>query len=273
MSQRSKRLKDTARWLLAAVVLAGTGPTATALAVPVVEPPFDDHYALVDLGDIDGLPPPYGVLSFVPGDPDAIVVSGYTGAEIAKLYAAGLTRDATGSISGFAGSAVAAVEAYAAGGGMAYGPGGVLFYTRVTFEMGEVKPGSSVTDKVVNLRSLFWSPGGLNFVPPGLGGAGTLKLVTFACRHWWSLAIAPDANGTYDVTVDERSEPRGQPHRVRLRQPPERRVPSAGLLVCEPGSWSGRSRCTDVDGARPIGHGASSSRSDARGYCSRSSDR
>src|SRR5262245_36064054 len=198
--RRWKGLTDAARWLLGAAMLMGILPAAMALATPVVQPPFDNDYMLVDLGPVPGVPIPYGGVTFVPGDPDTILLAGYSGAEIATLYAAGLTRDSTGSISGFAGQGIAAIQAYAAGGSMAYGPGSVLFYIRVTFELGEVKPGSAVTDKVVSLRPLtyYYAPTGLNFVPPGLGGAGTLKLVVYSDGEWWSATIAPDANGTYD---------------------------------------------------------------------------
>jgi hypothetical protein len=54
------------------------------------------------------------------------------------LLVADLTRDVTGSISGFAGTASALAEASGIAGGAAYGPEDVLFYSRLTWEMGDV---------------------------------------------------------------------------------------------------------------------------------------
>lgn len=234
MPQRSKGLMDVVRELLVVAVLVVLGPAAIAQAAPTVEPPFDQDYMLINLGPVDGVHLPYGGLAFVPGDPNGIVIVGYTGAETATLFTAGLTRDSTGSISGFAGTAVPAVSAYAAGSGMAYGPENVLFYSRVTSQMGEVKPGSSTTDKVVDLRSLFWGISGLNFVPPGLGGAGALKAMTSPYGEWWTLPIARDQNGTYDVIGQSKGPSlQGNPAGFAYVAPDMPGPMDPGLLVCE----------------------------------------
>ena len=68
---------------------------------------------------------------------------------------------------------------------MDYGPGGVLFYSRASNEIGEIGPGSTTTDRVVSLAR--WSsdyPGGLTFVPSGLAGEGKLKFVGFEEGQW-----------------------------------------------------------------------------------------
>jgi hypothetical protein len=61
--------------------------------------------------------------------------------------------------------------------------------------------GSTSTDKVVNLGALSvaQSPGGLNFVPTGFPGEGALKLASWADGGWYTLDLAPDATGTFDV--------------------------------------------------------------------------
>lgn len=221
------------RLFAALLILASVG-RSVARAVPTVEPPFDDRYFLVDLGAVPGVGAPYGAVAFVPGDPDTILVGERMGSELATLRAVGVTRDATGSIDGFAGPAVHAVDTFAAGGGLTFGPGSVLFYSRVTFEMGEVKPGSAVTDKIVNLRSLFWSVSGLAVVPAGMAGAGELKAVTQAYGEWWTLGLAPDAAGTYDVTEVMRgpSLP-GNPTGFAYVAPDDPGYFDPGLLLCE----------------------------------------
>jgi hypothetical protein len=193
-------LGNRARGLLAAALLAVAQPVAAAN--PVVQPPFADDYFVVALGKIPGVHEPYGAINFALGADDQVIVSGFSGAETALIYVADLTRDATGSISGFAGTASKLMDAYAITDGAAYGPDDVLFYSRSSWEMGEVKPGSTTTDKVVKFSNAsMYRPTGLNFVPPGFPGAGQLKMTTFYTNgDWWSLDIEPDDAGTYDVT-------------------------------------------------------------------------
>ena len=186
-----------------------SSPSVPAVAAPVVQPPFADDYTLVALGEIPGVHPPYGALNFELGSTDQLIVSGFTGTTNALLYLADLTRDVTGSISGFAGTASALTEAYAISSGATYGPDDALFYSRVTWEMGEIKSGSTATDQIVKFSSAaMWRPTGLTFVPPGFPGAGQLKLTTFnANGDWWSFDIAPDGTGTYDVTAATKGLP------------------------------------------------------------------
>src|SRR6185369_7942130 len=97
--------------------------------------------------DVPGVPPGDGGLTFVPDDPNTIVIGGRTETGDGHLYAVGVTRDATGSIDGVA---VPLADASGVSAGIAYGPGGVLFYSRSTNEIGEIKPGSTTTNKVVS---------------------------------------------------------------------------------------------------------------------------
>jgi hypothetical protein len=195
-------LGQIARVLFAAAVLAAADPVVAAVP-PVVQPPFADDYILVPLGEIPGVHAPYGALNFELGATDQVIVGGYTGTANALLYDIDLLRDVTGSIAGFVGTASPLTEAFAVSSGVTYGPDDVLFYSRVTWEMGEVKADSTATDKVVKFSSAsMYRPTGLTFVPPGFPGAGQLKMTTFNVDgDWWSLTIAPDDTGTYDVTA------------------------------------------------------------------------
>jgi hypothetical protein len=83
-----------------------------------------------------------------------------------------------------------------------FGPDGVLFLARWPVnEMGQQLPASSVTDKVIDLTPLgvVSSPGGLNFVPPGFGGEGDLKLVSWPGGEWYTILIEPDGSGLFDI--------------------------------------------------------------------------
>jgi hypothetical protein len=124
-----------------------------AVAAPVVQPPFADDYTLVALGEIPGVHLPYGAINFELGTTDQVIVADSPAPRTRLLYLADLTRDVTDSISGFAGTASALTEAYAISSGATYGPDDVLFYSRVTWEMGEIKSESTATDKIVKFSS------------------------------------------------------------------------------------------------------------------------
>lgn len=188
-----------------ALVLVGSGNVSAgqAPAVPQVQAPFDDFYEVLDLGPAPGVPVPYGGVTFL--DPDTLLIGGDAGAADAAIYTVGLVRDGDGTITGFAGPAERLADAPYIDGGLAHGPSGVLFYTRYRpglAEIGEIKPGSDTTDRVIDLTSLgvTESPGGLNFVPSGFPGAGTLKLTSYDDGGWYEIALAAAGDGTFEAT-------------------------------------------------------------------------
>ena len=125
------------------------------------------------------------------------------------MYEVGLVRDpVSGHITGFTPAARFA-DAPFNDGGVAYGPGGVLFVSRRDFantgngnKVRQTKPGSSIADRVVDLGALgvAHSPGSLQFVPAGHPGAGSLKLASYPDGEWYDASVAPDGSGTYDIT-------------------------------------------------------------------------
>ncbi len=91
-------------------------------------------------------------------------------------------------------------------GGLEFGPGGVLFYTGYNNNiLGQIKPGNSAPDKIINLSTqtppVGESVGTLRFVPPGFAGAGQLKLASYSANTWHTLTLAPDGLGTYDISA------------------------------------------------------------------------
>ena len=85
---------------------------------------------------------------------------------------------------------------------MIYGPGGVLFLARwPNNELGQTKPGSVITDKIVNLAALgvTSSPGAILFTPQGQPGGGSFKISGYSDGQWYDADVAPDGAGTYDV--------------------------------------------------------------------------
>jgi hypothetical protein len=167
-----------------------------------VEPPFDTDYVLVDLGPVPGVLGPNGGLVFMIDDPNMLWIGGEANGSTGKLHAVGVVRDADGHITGFAGPAVEVVDTPYIDGGVTYGPEDVLFVSRFpNNEVGQVMHESGATDKVVDLSTLgvTESPGGLSFVPQGFPGAGSLKLASWGDGGWYTLSIAADGTGTFDV--------------------------------------------------------------------------
>ncbi len=221
-----------------------TAEPATCAAVGVrVAPPYDSRYSCFDLGPVPGVTTPkYGGLTMTSERCSPTLIIGVdANAFNAKLYSLALTRDAGGHVNGFSGNATVLIDAPYHDGGVAFGPGGVLFITRwPSNEIQQTKPGSLGVDKVISLAQ-FGVPSAsasLNFVPTSLPGGGSLKLVTFSGGDWFTLLLNPDGQGTFDIV--------GARHERRLQGGPEGFVyvaagspliPKHSILVSE---WSSR---------------------------------
>lgn len=168
-----------------------------------VDPFYAGAYTATSLGSVPGVPTNYGGLTLKAGDPNTLLIGGSANNAAGKLYAIGVTRDVNNHIIGFSGTASFYADAAYNDGGVQYGPGGVLFLTRWPVnEIGQTKPGSASTDKIVALSPLGVadSVGGLAFVPAGVPGAGQLKLVSWSGGEWYTATYAADGLGTYDIT-------------------------------------------------------------------------
>jgi hypothetical protein len=168
-------------------------------------PEFADSYTAATLGSVPGLPPLYGGLTFI--DNNTILIGGNANAADGRLYTIGVVRDVNGHVTGFSGQATlfggpnSTIGAFN-DGGVVFGPGGVLFTSRWPVnELGQTKPGSTSEDKIINLGALgvVASHAALNFVPAGFGGAGQLKLVSWAGGQWYTATLAADGLGTFDL--------------------------------------------------------------------------
>jgi hypothetical protein len=185
-------------------LLGAASAGAGGLATPVVEPPFDADYSVADLGAIDGLPTPYGGMTFMQGDPNTLLIGGEANSPSSSIYSVPVIRDGNGRITGFGTAEFFADAAYIDGGLTYYED--VLFYARYQgslAEIGQIKPGSTSPDKVVDLSLLgvTGSAGGLLVIPPGHPGAGQMKLTSYEDGHWYTLDLAADGAGTFDVTA------------------------------------------------------------------------
>jgi hypothetical protein len=195
---------------------------AAGMSGQTIQPPYNSIYTLTDLGVVSGLPTPYGGLDFLASNTNVLVIGGSANNASGAMYTVGVARDSQNHVTGFTGPATFFSAGQFNDGGVVFGPGNVLFYTRYpTNEVGEVKPGSTITDKVVDLTSLgisgpevqgshksrngpsggaLSSVGALNFVPGGFPGAGALKIVSFDTGNWYTASYSPDGTGTYNIT-------------------------------------------------------------------------
>lgn len=181
-------------------------PAGDCAAVGVVlQPPFDDNYTCIDLGVLPDVPTEWGGLIVDREDPGILLAGGDANTLEGTLYAVGVARDSDCHLLGYTGAPTTArAAAEYNDGGLSYHPGdATLFLARWPVnQLGQLKPGDVATSKVVDLAALgvVSSPGGVTFVPPGFAGEGQLKAVSWPGGEWYTLALAADGKGTYDVT-------------------------------------------------------------------------
>lgn len=191
----------------AAAALALLGVSSTASAAPCAATfggAFTGSYTCNNLGTPTNVSGPLGGITFL--DNDTLLIGGSANAPGGSINQISVVRDGNGHITGFAAAATPYATAPNIDGGLTVGPGGVLFYTAYpSNQIGQIKPGSTAPDKVINLGSLSpsvsASVGTLTFVPAGFGGAGGLKIANYSSSIWYSATLTGDGNGTFDVTI------------------------------------------------------------------------
>lgn len=184
------------------VYLATYAPLVQSLAI---DPFYSGSYSASSLGSVPGLPTLYGGLTFL--DSDTILIGGAANTAAGRLYTIDVVRGAGNHITGFSGTAALYGGAGSGigdfnDGGVVFGPGGVLFLARWNVnQIGQVIPGSTDEDKITaGPVGASISVSALNFVPAGFGGAGTLKVVTWAAGQWYDTGTpTPDVAGTFNI--------------------------------------------------------------------------
>ncbi len=170
----------------------------------VIQPPYSSGYTPCSLGSIVGLPAGVGAIAFKQGDPNTLLVATYTETSVGVVYSIPVQRDSNHHILPVPYGGTPFANTPYVSSGMAYGPGNVLFYTRWPVnELGEIKPGSAKTDKVIALSPLGVSQAvsGMSFVPHGFAHEGELKLVTHQNSDWYAATLSPQADGTYSIAT------------------------------------------------------------------------
>lgn len=186
---------------LAAAPLLLIAPSVGALTLG---DDFAADYTAVDLGSVPGVPTPYGGLTLLAGTTDTLLIGGAANTAAGRLYQIGVTRDGSGSITGFIGEATQFGEVGEFNdGGVVYGPGGVLFTAQWNVNrLGQTRPGEFDEARVDELGPFGIggsSIAALNVVPSGFAGAGDVKVVSWSSGNWYDLELAPDGSGTFDI--------------------------------------------------------------------------
>lgn len=200
---------------VAAALVALIGASQPANAI-VLGADFVADYNFTDLGTPGGVPGPLGGLTFL--DNDTLLIGGAANGGAGVIRAIDVTRGGGDHITGYAGASVGYATAPNIDGGLAFGPGGVLFYTGYNNNiLGQIKPGSVTPDKIIDLTPLgvVASVGTLTFVPSGFPGAGQMKMASYGGGQWYEITLTPDGVGTYDVTdAIQRATPGGGPEGI-----------------------------------------------------------
>jgi hypothetical protein len=211
-----------------AVVLASLA-LAPAGAAQAVLPPYNSAWTFFDLGPT-GTNTYFGT-AFSPTNPNVLLVGGYGSGVIQSLA---LTRDASGNITGFGALApVATLAPGAPDGGLAFGPGNVLFYTWYGVNrLGQILPNSTTPNRVDDLGPLgvTGSVGSCTFVPAGVPGAGRFKLGSWSNGFVFDCTLTPDGNGTFAPTIGANVQVGGGPEGMVYTLPTAPII--AGQLLC-----------------------------------------
>jgi pimeloyl-ACP methyl ester carboxylesterase len=176
----------------------------TPAAGVVIQPLYSNGYVACALGTLKGLPAAIGAITFKDGDPNTLLVATYTETSPAAIYSVPVHRDADNHILDFSNSGTYFASAPYVSTGMAYGPENLLFYSRWPVnELGEIKPGSALTDKIIGLSALGVTPSvsGMNFVPDDFSNAGELRLVTKQTSDWYAATLSLESDGTYSIAT------------------------------------------------------------------------
>ena len=167
--------------------------------------PFDSLYTVYDLGTVPGVPSPLGGTVISAADPNTLLVAGASETVDGAIYSIGVTRDACGHITGFAGTATLLASTPYVDANLVYMSNNLLLYTEwpqytlSQLESAAMAPARRTDLRTFGMPAIDSSPGGLGRVPANLGPAGDLRLVTWPSGGWYH-AAATQSGSLLDIT-------------------------------------------------------------------------
>lgn len=190
--------------------VAATPASAAACSGVTFGSDFAGAYNCNNLGTPTGVSGLLGGVAFL--NNNTLLVGGNANSSNGYIASIGVTRDAGNHIIGFSAPSAVYAQAPNIDGGLAFGPGGVLFATGYpTNTLMQFKPGSNTPDKSTNLVGVTSSVGSLQFVPAGFGGAGKMKIVSYSSGEFYDAVLTPDGNGTFNITATKVANISGGP--------------------------------------------------------------
>lgn len=175
-----------------------------ACSAQTLQPPFDSVYSVVDLGTPTGVPGALGGLTLKIDDSDTLLIGGDANGAAGAVYAVPLMREC-GRVVGFDGPAVQFATAPNIDGGLAYGPGGVLFFTRYSMhQLGQILPGGSAMHRsdALGVNGFAGSVGAMQVVPQAYAASGgALAAAAYNSGQWARIALTPAGDGSFDIVV------------------------------------------------------------------------
>ncbi|MCW3051101.1 MAG: hypothetical protein JWN14_271 [Chthonomonadales bacterium] len=202
---RAPRTRASCRVLsLSLPALTGLAAVSGIADAQTIAGSYSADYSIGFNGTIAGITTPYGGLIFQQNNPNNLLLMGGANGGSGTLFSVPVTRGVGGHITNF-GSPVLFATAPTNDGGLVYAPNGTLLYTRFSGnQIGEIKPGSGSTDKVVSLSpGVVSSVGTLQYVPSGFSNAGQLKIASYNGGGWYDATLTADGSGTYDITTSD----------------------------------------------------------------------
>ena len=182
----------------ASLSLAGPAQAATCVGI-TFGAGFAGSYTCDNVGTPTGVTGSLGGLTLL--NSNTLLIGGNANTSSGYIAQIGLIRDAGNHIVGFSGPSTTFAAAPNIDGGLAFGPGGVLFATGYSNNtLLQYKPGSTTPDKIITLDPTLASVGSLAFVPAGFAGAGGMKLVSYNNGNFANAILTPDGTGTYNIS-------------------------------------------------------------------------
>lgn len=189
-----------------AVVIGALGFTGWAGATPLIDAAFAGSYSASDVTLPTSLAAESIAMTFKAGDPNTLLIGGRYpigagGKYQSAIYSVPVVRGGDGHVSGFGtptmfAAAPGPTDVDALYPGLAYGPGGTLFYTYVegtNTGLGEILPGGTQPAKFAPLGQFAFTERalGLAFVPNWSTGSGQLKVTSAAGSggRWYDVSL------------------------------------------------------------------------------------
>ena len=172
----------------------------TTASAQLLAPEFvSEGYALIDLGNVPGVPANYGGLTIRATEPNTLYIGGAANQGGAAVYTIGLERDPnTMEITGFTGNATFFAAAPNIDGGLLFAPNGTMLYTRYSMnELGQLLPDATALSTQLGPVGVAASVGSLGLVPQGFPGEGGLIFASYNGSALYRVPYAVAIDGEF----------------------------------------------------------------------------